>query len=76
MTTATKALKNKVTEIITSRTMLELVEMFEETNGIKKDRIYTSMVRGWIMDELEARNADAFDAFIDSVEDSPRRFFI
>jgi hypothetical protein len=33
-------------------------------------------VRGWIMDELESRNQDAFNAWLDSNEASPRTFYL
>lgn len=33
------------------------------------------IVRGWIMDELESRNPNAFWAWIDSNNESPRAFF-
>jgi len=51
-----------------------LVEGFEMTNEVYSAEM--SDVRGWIMDELERRNPDAFDAWIESCEDSPRRFFL
>ena len=47
-----------------------LLPLFEEGN---QEEI--PMVRGWLMDELESRNQEAFDAWIDSCEDSPERFF-
>src|SRR3990172_7396173 len=33
-------------------------------------------VRGWLMDELERRNPTAFNAWLESIEISPRSFFI
>ena len=31
--------------------------------------------RGWLMDELERRDANAFDAWIDDYDASPRKYF-
>ena len=54
----------------------DLVTMFETTSQMNSDEIPT--VRGWIMDELEDRDAAAFTKWIDTtpVIDSPRTFFI
>ena len=34
-----------------------------------------AMVRGWLMDELEKRNAEAFDAWMFSDESLPHAFY-
>jgi hypothetical protein len=60
--------------MIAERTTEELVTDFEVTNSTKMT-VELSMVRGWLMDELEARNPDAFWAWIDSKDDSPRNYF-
>lgn len=31
--------------------------------------------RGWLMDDLERRDANAFDAWIDDYDASPRKYF-
>jgi len=31
--------------------------------------------RGWLMDELERHDANAFDAWIDDYDTSPRKYF-
>ena len=61
-------------KIIRAQSIEKLIEQFEltETNNDP----YIPTVRGWIMDELEARNPDALDEWLESEEDSPRRFFI
>jgi hypothetical protein len=68
------------TAIVASKTTTELIEMFEETNyrqSAKTDDFEAvAMVRGWIMDQLEARNPQAFEAWLDSTEDSPARFYV
>ncbi len=59
---------------VAARTTKQLILDFEVT-----DRLPMSpelpMVRRWIMDELESRNPEAYWAWIDSNENSPRRFF-
>lgn len=35
-----------------------------------------AMARGWIMDELERRDPQAFDLWIDSLESNPDKFFL
>ena len=61
-------------KIISMQTMDKLIEQFEltETNNDP----YIPTVRGWLMDELKSRNPDAFDTWLESEEDSPRKFFI
>jgi len=58
-------------------TIKELCDTFKATTTNNDSHIYT--VRGWIMDELEQRNAKAFDAWIDSDDvalmDDPSAFF-
>lgn len=52
----------------------QLVEMFEMTDGMTDD--VTPTVRGWLLDEFEARNPEAFERWMLSCDDSPRAFFI
>lgn len=61
-------------KIISAQNLEKLIEQFEltETNNDP----YIPTVRGWLMDELESRNPDAFDTWLESEEDSPRKFFI
>lgn len=72
MTTAeaTRTATNKVNALTTN----QIIESFELLQG-RRDAD-TAIVRGWLMDELEARNATAFDKWLDSTEESPRSFFI
>lgn len=55
----------------------QLIEVFIET-GLNNDP-HIPTVRGWIMDELEARNPEAYDAWLESDEcadeDLPKYFF-
>ena len=51
-----KQLANMTTE--------KLIEMFELTTNMNDENIPT--VRGWLMDEIEKRNPDGFDKWLDS----------
>ncbi len=52
-----------------------LVEQFEITESVPMEPA-VPVLRGWLMDELQKRDAQAFDKWIDSLEDSPRRFYL
>lgn len=41
-----------------------LIDLFVMTGNIADENIPT--VRGWMMDELESRNSEAFEAWLDS----------
>lgn len=51
---------NKLKKLSTN----ELIEQFDITENMKYS-FELSMVRGWIMDELEKRNPEAFDKWLD-----------
>lgn len=72
------ATKNKLTSRIGSMTTSQLCDVFTGTNGNRDEAI--PVVRGAIMDELEARNKAAFDRWMDSDQagevDSPGKFFL
>ena len=70
MTTA----EMKARQMISKRTTEQLVNDFELTDNINDVNI--SAVRGWIMDELESRDSEAFEKWIDAYADSPREFFL
>ena len=53
----------KAQEILRKRSTKELIRDFLATNLINDPDIYT--VRGWIMDELERRDPEAYAAWID-----------
>ena len=53
----------KVRSILKNRTTEQLVSDFLVTTTNRDPHIPT--VRGWIMDELEARNPEAFEAWLD-----------
>lgn len=64
----------KARAMIHERPTLHLVTDFELTD-LLPPTMEVITLRGWIMDELEARSLAAFEAWIDSDEESPRKFF-
>lgn len=66
--------EQKARYLLTLRSTTELVGDFEATEKVNDPSIY--MVRGWLMDELESRDAEAFESWIDSDKESPRTFYI
>ena len=63
------------TSALSSMSIEELVNAFELTDTMNDENIPT--VRGWLMDEMEARNPEAFDAWLDCADGSgPREFFL
>ena len=64
----------KARSIIAMRTTRDLIKDFETTEKAPMTPELPT-VRGWIMDELQKRDSKAFEAWIDSEEESPRRFF-
>lgn len=66
--------EQKARKLIAGRTTTDLIADFEITEKSTDPHIY--IVRGWLMDELEARDSKAFEKWIDSEEESPRKFYI
>ena len=60
---------------IATRSTEQLCYDFALTEGMPVTDGAIPKVRGWLMDELEQRDADAFDAWVFSDEDLPHRFF-
>ena len=64
--------------LVSSRTTEEICGMFESLIG--KTSIAETNVRGWIMDELEKRDPNAFLLWIESEDvalmDYPSKFFL
>lgn len=54
----------KAAAVIKSMKTRQLIETFILTDSINDSNVY--IVRGWIMDELERRNPEAFDAWLES----------
>lgn len=53
-------------EMLSNATLGDLLDEWELTTHIDDPEIFT--VRGWLMDELEKRNPEAFDAWLESEE--------
>lgn len=60
-------------KIATHKTEM-LIEIMELTLTDHRPEVPT--VRGWVMDELERRDPEAFEAWLDSEDGSPRNFFL
>ena len=54
-------------EMLSNATLGDLLDEWELTTNINNPEIFT--VRGWLMDELESRNPEAFNAWLD--QDDP-----
>jgi hypothetical protein len=66
---------NKLTALFAQLTAEKLIESFELTEGRKEREI--PLVRGWLMDEMERRDPEAFDAWIEGDANlSPRQYFL
>ena len=51
-------------EIISNATLADLLDEWELTSKVNDPHI--SIVRGWLMDEFEKRNPEAFNKWLDS----------
>lgn len=60
---------------IVARSTEQLCYDFAATESLSVADPAVPMVRGWLMDELEQRDVDALDAWFESGEDLPHRFF-
>ena len=66
----------RVKALMASRSLADLVKDFEVTEGMQIS-CELAEVRGWIMDELERRDEEAFWRWIEEgYSESPRRFFL
>lgn len=69
------ALEKRAKNLIAGLTTSQLLEQWESTSDIADPNIPT--VRGWLMDELEKRFPEQFDAWMDSdCRDEELRKFI
>ena len=57
---------NEMKEMLENATLADLLDEWELTTKINDPAIAT--VRGWLMDELESRNPEAFNAWLDQDE--------
>ena len=68
-------------QIVASRSPAALCEIFEALDDPKSPKfLEESTVRGWIMDELEKRDPEAFEAWLDCTDplygNRPSAFFL
>jgi hypothetical protein len=65
----------KLTEIFAKLNMEQLIESFELTDTRNDKEVPT--VRGWMMDEMERRNPEAFEAWLNGDAKIPaRKYFL
>lgn len=60
--------------MLAKRTMAQLIADWELTERLP----YTPelpVTRGWLMDEFERRDPEAYDAWLEAYDASPREFF-
>lgn len=75
MTNERKAeIENQAKEMLQDMTIKGIIDAFDAMIGVTIAESAT--VRGWLMDELERRNPEKFEQFLDSSEESPRSFFL
>ena len=60
----TKNAENKARSMLSRLSLEQLIKEFDMTEGMPAS-FELSMVRGWIMDELEKRNPTAYDKWLD-----------
>ena len=60
----TKNAENKARAMLSRLSLEQLIKEFDMTENLAAS-FEVSMVRGWIMDELEKRNPTAFDKWLD-----------
>ena len=61
--------EKRARRLIASQSTVDIIRDFELTEQMP-------MIRGWYMDELKSRDAEAFDKWLDSTEESPRKFYL
>jgi len=74
-TTRAAQLEAKARKSVAARSTEQLCYDFAATEAQAGASREIAMVRGWLMDELEKRDADAFDAWMFSDEDLPHSFY-
>jgi len=70
------ALENKALTLIRTRTNAQLLEMWEETEK-QLTSLESFRLRGWIMEVMEERDQEGFDAWMDNEDiskDNPKNF--
>ena len=67
-------INQKARRMLEGRSMPQLLNDWDTLDAmpINED---VAIGRGWLMDELERHDANAFDAWIDDYDASPRKYF-
>lgn len=67
--------EKRAREILSNEQLADLLDEWELTTNINTPEIH--MVRGWLMDELESRNPEGFEKWLDGdADDSTLRDYI
>lgn len=67
--------EKRAREILSNEQLADLLDEWELTINNKSPEIY--MVRGWLMDELESRNPEGFEKWLDDdADDAALRDYI
>jgi hypothetical protein len=74
-TTRAAQLEAQARKSIAARSTEQLCYDFNATESQAGASREIAMVRGWLMDELEKRDAEAFDAWMFSDESLPHSFY-
>lgn len=69
-----KQATEKAKRMLAKRTMAQLIADWELTERLPYT-IELNLTRGWLMDEFERRDPEAYDAWIEAYDASPRDFF-
>lgn len=67
-------INQKARRMLEGRSMSQLLNDWDTLDAMPISE-EVAIGRGWIMDELERRDANAFDAWIDAYDASPRQYF-
>lgn len=59
-------LENKARELMANQTLADLLDEWELTSKMEGEEVPT--LRGWLMNEIESRNPEAFNAWLDQDE--------
>ena len=67
-------INQKARRMLEGRSMSQLLNDWDTLDAMPINE-EVAIGRGWLMDELERRDANAFDAWIDDYAASPREYF-
>ena len=67
-------INQKARRMLEGRSMSQLLNDWDTLDAMPINE-EVAIVRGWLMDELERRDAKAFDAWIDDYDAIPRKYF-